>query len=99
MHVMRLAQLEEFYKEDPNDPFNIYALALEYQKLNVLKAKELFDDLLLRHEDYIPTYYHAGSLYVTLNLTDEALKILEKGIKKAKEKNEVKAMRELTTMY
>jgi tetratricopeptide (TPR) repeat protein len=95
----RLLQLEEFFKEDPNDPFNIYALALEYQKTEIKKAKELFDLLLLKHEDYIPTYYHASNLYVALNLTDEAVRILEKGIEKARSKNELKAMRELKTVY
>jgi lipoprotein NlpI len=95
----RLAQLEEFYREDPNDPFNIYGLALEYQKTNVEKAKELFDLLLLKYADYIPTYYHASNLYLTLNLEAEAIKILEKGIHKARSQNEMKAMRELQVIY
>jgi tetratricopeptide (TPR) repeat protein len=97
--ITRLLQLEAFYKEDPHDPFNIYALALEFQKYDSSKAKEMFDLLLSKHEDYIPTYYHAANLYLDLNLHDEAIKILEKGIEKARHQNELKAMRELQTIY
>ncbi len=95
----RLKQLQQFLTEDPTDPFNLYALALEYQKVNILKAKEIFDQLLKEHEDYIPTYYHAGNLHLNLNLIQEAKAILEKGISKAKQKNELKAMREMQSVY
>lgn len=96
---IRLQQLQQFLNEDPNDPFNIYALALEYLKFDQQKSKALFDELLLKHEDYIPTYYYAGNLYLELNFADEASKILEKGIAKARAQNELKAMRELQTLY
>ena len=95
----RLEQLQQFLNDDPHDPFNLYALALEYQKTDVQKAKALFDQLLLAHENYIPTYYHAGNLYVELNLGEEALKIFEKGIQRAREQNQVKAMREMQSVY
>jgi tetratricopeptide (TPR) repeat protein len=95
---IRLVQLEEFYREDPNDPFNLYALALEYQKTNVEKSRELFNELLATHEDYIPAYYHAAQLYLSLNNTEHAIVILEKGIPKARTKNETKAARELQTL-
>lgn len=95
----RLKQLQEFLDEDPNDPFNLYALALEYQKTDLNSAKEIFDQLLKHHEDYIPTYYQAGNLYLTLYLIDDAKEILKKGVSKAKQKNELKAMREIQSVY
>jgi tetratricopeptide (TPR) repeat protein len=95
----RLEQLHEFLKEDPNDPFNIYALALEYSNIDRQKARELFDELLLKHEDYIPAYYHAGNLYLSLTLTEQAIKIFEKGIVQARSTQSFKAMRELQTVY
>lgn len=95
----RLNLLQQFLEEDPKDPFNIYALALEYQKIDVYKSKELFDRLLKDHEYYIPCYYHAGNLYLTLNLVQEAKMILEKGILEAKQQNELKAMREMQSVY
>ena len=95
----RLNQLKQFLAEDPNDPFNLYALALEYQKIDLKKAKEIFDQLLKEHEDYIPCYYHAANLYMILEMPNEAKIILGKGILKAKQKNELKAMREMQSVY
>lgn len=93
-----LEQLHQFYTEDPNDPFNLYALALEYQKTDAIKAKELFYQLMKEHENYLPSYYHFGNLLIALEQTDEAAEILQKGIDLAKQKNEMKAMRELRTL-
>ena len=95
----RLEQLQEFLKEDPHDPFNIYALALEYQKSDLQKSKELYNQLLVDFENYIPAYYHAGNLYLELGLQEEAIKIFATGIIQAKKQNELKAMRELQTVY
>ena len=91
----RLDQLHQFLQEEPGDPFNLYALALEYQKTDKIKAKELFDQLLKQHETYIPAYYHAGVLYMELNKNDRAQEIFETGIAEAKKQNETKTMREL----
>lgn len=95
----RLEQLHQFLQEDPDDPFNLYALALEYQKTDTQKAKELFDTLLQKHEAYVPAYYHAGNLYCELNLERAALQIFEKGIAEARKQNDLKAMRELQSVY
>lgn len=95
----RLEQLTHFFQEDPDDPFNVYALALEYQKTDLMKAKALFDQLLDKHPAYIPTYYHAGNLYVTMDLTDQAIRILEKGLAEAKRQKADKALRELQSVY
>lgn len=91
----RLEQLHEFLAADPKDPFNVYALALEYRKTDVQKTKDLFDQLLGEHPEYVPTYYHAANLYLELNLNAEALVILQAGIAAARKQNEVKAAREL----
>lgn len=95
----RLTQLEEFYNQDPDDPFNIYALALEYQKVDIQKTRNLFELLLTKFPTYIPTYYHAGKLYESLNLRDDALKVFQKGIDEAKRANDTKAVRELQSAY
>ena len=95
----RLEQLAQFLQEEPDDPFNIYALALEYQKTDTTKAKALFDQLLEKHPTYIPAYYHAGNLYVTLNHIEDAIAIFEKGIAEARKQNAMKALRELQSVY
>ena len=99
MSATRLSQLLEFYRDDPDDPFNVYALAIEYQKSDAVKAKEFFDILITHHEHYIPTYYHAAKLYQDLGEKDYAIGLYEKGIAEAKEKNDLKALRELQSAY
>ena len=51
----RLEQLRQFAAEEPHDPFNHYALALEYLKTNPREAENLFEQLLQQHPEYLPT--------------------------------------------
>jgi tetratricopeptide (TPR) repeat protein len=95
MSGQRLTLLQQYYKEDPGDPFNIYALALEYLKYDTGKSAELFEILLTNHESYIPTYYHAGKLYEQQGDSNRAIRIYEKGMEQSKKVNDVKAFREL----
>jgi tetratricopeptide (TPR) repeat protein len=99
MSTDRLSQLEKFYHEDPNDPFNIYGLALEYRKRDHQKAREFFSTLLRDHPAYIPTYYHAGSLWSEMGDTEGAKKIYENGIAQCLKSNDVKSLRELRAAY
>jgi Tfp pilus assembly protein PilF len=95
----RLKHLLQFYEEDPNDPFNIYSLALEYLKTNLPKSKALFDLLLIRYPEYIPTYYHAAHLLQQLNEKDRAVEVYQKGMAMAKKANDHKALRELQSAH
>jgi tetratricopeptide (TPR) repeat protein len=91
----RLEMLEQYYKEDPNDPFNIYALALEVQKTDTRKTLYYFDILLAQHPSYVPVYYHAGKLYQELGEKTKAIEIFEFGIDQAQATGDLKALREL----
>lgn len=95
----RLDLLQQFLKEDPNDPFNIYALALEYQKHDIAKALFYFNELLNNHPDYLPTYYHLGKLYQELQEREKGLAVFQQGIEKAKLKQDSKTLRELQAAY
>ena len=95
----RIRQLEEFLNDDPHDPFNTYALALEYQKVDVKKAYALFDQLLGSHPDYIPTYYTFAHLLIDIQQVEKAETVFKQGIEFAKRANDVKALRELTNAY
>jgi len=99
MSMDRLNQLEEFYKDDPRDPFNIYALALEYQNHDPSRSQALFNMLLLDHENYVPTYYHAAKLAEKQGDYATARKIYEKGMEQCRKLNETKALRELKSAY
>lgn len=91
----RIEQLEQFVKEDPGDPFNLYALGLEYSKTDKFKALQLFKSLIEEHEGYLPTYYHLAKLYQELEETQNALLLFDLGIEQAKKQNDQKTLREL----
>jgi tetratricopeptide (TPR) repeat protein len=99
MSEQRLKTLITFYEEDPSDPFNLYGLALEYQKTDLNKSDALFTKLLQDFPQYVPSYYHAAKLKVELNQSEAALSIYKKGIEIAKEQNEKKAEQELRSAY
>jgi len=95
----RIAQLLSFAKEEPDNPFNLYALALEYQNLDLTMAAHYFDKLLNEHESYIPTYFHAAAFYHEQRSVDRAKSIYEKGIRFAKEQLASHALKELQNAY
>lgn len=95
MNNSRISILEKYIAEDATDPFNYYALALEYVKENPMKASELFDKLLKDFPEYLATYYSAGSFYAEIQQDEKASDILQRGIALAKQQNELKALREL----
>ena len=99
MNHTRLEQLLQFYKEDPNDPFNIYALANEYKTQDHQKALFYFEELLKNHPNYIATYYHLAHLYIDLEEDELAQKVFEQGIEIATKNKEDFALRELRSAY
>lgn len=99
MNPHRLEQLMSFYVEDPNDPFNLYALANEYKTTYPKKALKYFEILLNNHPEYIATYYHLAHLYIELEKDDQAQATFEKGIIIATKNNESLALRELKSAY
>lgn len=99
MKISLLQNLINFYEEDPTDPFNIYALALEYQKTDVGKAELYFDKLLNEYPDYLATYYSAGSFFASLEKNEKVELIYQKGIDLALDKKNTKTHQELIRAY
>lgn len=99
MSTQRIAQLQQFYDEDPADPFNAYALALEYLNHDRARSRELFDKLLRDHKTYLPTYYHAAKFFQEDGETPKATEIYEAGMALAKTQNDQKTLRELRSAY
>lgn len=95
MSSTRIQQLERFAKEDPDDPFNLYALALEYLKSDAGKARSIFEQLIDQHPQYVPTYYQLGQLCAEQGKTEDAVQILERGIVMARNAGDQKALREM----
>ena len=95
----RLSQLKQFAVEDPDDPFNLYALALEYLKTDPVKAISFFDQLVQTHTNYLPTYYPYAHLLIEQKENEKAEQIFLHGIEIAKSRNETKTLKELQGAY
>lgn len=96
MMSKRLDQLLELKKDNPTDSFLLFAIAKEYEKLEILDtALEYYLLLLSKDVDYIGTYYHLAKLYERKELNLEALKIYEKGILVAKKLEDQHSLSEL----
>ena len=99
MQVERLKILFSYLEEEPSDPFNSYAIAMEYLGKDNEKARFYLEKLLLDHPDYVPTYYHAAALYVETNEFEKAEVTYQVGIEKAHQQHNNKAFDELKRSY
>jgi tetratricopeptide (TPR) repeat protein len=98
MQLNRLQQLLDMLKEQPKDPFLIYATGVEYEALgDISKARLFFDELLTSHPEYLPTYYKYGVILALHGETDRAKDLLQKGIELARSQGEMKTLREMET--
>ena len=95
----RLDQLKQFAQEEPNDPFNSYALALEYLKTNALEAGRLFEKLITKHPDYLPTYYPYAQWLIERKDADKAETIFQKGMATALALKDFKTLKEIKAAH
>ena len=93
--MSRLEQLLRFAQEEPGDAFNIYAVAMEYLKLDSSKPIPFFETLLKEHPDYIATYYTYGKLLQHEKDFPKARDVFERGIEKAAAVQNAKVIGEL----
>ena len=98
MNNERLSNLESFLKEEPEDPFNWYAVAMEYKSLDIAKCKYHLEQLLKQFPDYLATYYQMAELLIEASKKEDAEVILEKGIQLARVQNDSNTLRELQNL-
>jgi tetratricopeptide (TPR) repeat protein len=99
MALSRLKQLLQFWQEDPNDPFTLYALATEYRPTDPNKALFYYEKLLAEHPGYVGTYYHAAKLYAELGQANKAEDTFKKGLEVSQQAGHRNAYRELQAAY
>ncbi|MFL5731395.1 MAG: tetratricopeptide repeat protein [Cytophagaceae bacterium] len=95
MENARLQELLKFHREDPSDPFLIYALATEYLKTDAVQAEAYYSILLKDHPDYLPVYYHAAKFYEAKADYNQAAALYKKGIQLSLDQKNMKTHREL----
>jgi tetratricopeptide (TPR) repeat protein len=95
MENARLQELFNFLREDPSDPFIIYAIAMEYSKVDIDKAIEYYEKLLTNHVNYLPAYYHAAKLYEIKGNNLRTSELYKKGMEISIAQKDMKTYREL----
>lgn len=89
MNHNRIQLLRAYIEQEPGDPFNVYALAMELMGEEPEQARVLFEQLLTQHPDYLPTYYQAAALHAELGDRARAAQLYEQGIELAgRQKND-----------
>src|SRR5262249_4796851 len=95
----RLQMLTEFLEQNPGDAFARYGLAMEYSKAGQTEqALAEFSKLLELHPDYANGYFMAAQTLERNRRTDEAKKMLEKGIEAAQRTGNKHALAEMSGM-
>jgi tetratricopeptide (TPR) repeat protein len=92
----RLAMLRQMATAKPEDPFPKYGLAMELRKRGEAgQAREVFEQLVEEHPDYVPTYLMFGGLLVELGDKARAAEIYARGIEVATRSGNAHAAGEL----
>ncbi|GAA4469406.1 hypothetical protein GCM10023189_56380 [Nibrella saemangeumensis] len=99
MNNDRIQQLLRFVQEQPEDPFNVYALAMEYRGEDPGQALHYFEKLLTEHPGYLATYYHAAELYEEMGDRPKASMLYQRGLELARDQQNQKTFDELNRAY
>lgn len=98
-YLDRIQLLKNFIEEEPDNPFNYYALGLEWMEKDPAESVQMFDFVLERFPNYLPVYFPSAQFFFGLEDFEKAKKIFEKGIELAIELKEEKALKELKNAY
>ncbi len=94
----RLKNLTLFLELEPEDPFNWYAIAMEYKASDISKTKAYLEHLLSQFPNYLATYYQMSELLINAHQKIKAELLLEKGIALAKRQQDMNTLRELQNL-
>ena len=99
MNENRIELLKKYIEDEPGNPFNKYALAMEYYEAEPDDSIPILRSLLNEHPDYLPTYFKAAHLLWDMEQWDEADKVFQAGIALAQTQDDQKALLELKSAY
>ena len=99
MSEARINLLKQYIEEEPNNPFNQYALAMEYYETAPDESLELLRNLIKNHPEYLPSYFKAAHLMWDAELWEEANITFETGIQIAEKQQDQKALQELKSAH
>lgn len=92
----RIATFRSFIAKSPTDPFPRYGLAMEHKgRGEHQEAWTVFEELIQKFPDYVPTYLMAGGTLVALGRKDDAAATYARGIEVATRRGDSHARGEL----
>jgi Tfp pilus assembly protein PilF len=92
----KIQKLAIILKDNPDDSFAKFALALELLKNNqVEKPLKLFESIYRHDPEYLGVYYHLGKLYQSLKRFNDAARCYREGLVVAENQNEQRTLSEL----
>jgi tetratricopeptide (TPR) repeat protein len=95
--MSRKEQIEEMLKDDPQDTFLRYALAMENDKVGQHdQALQLFTALTNDNPPYVPAFFMAGQMLARLDRISESREFLRTGIDQARAQGNLHAAGEMS---
>jgi len=92
----RLETLQNMLQQSPNDPFLLFAIAKEYEKIaDEQQALAYYQQLMQSNPDYVGVYYHLGKLYERAQNYPVAFATYKKGMQVAQAAKDQHAYNEL----
>jgi hypothetical protein len=98
-NLERIKLLKDYCAEEPQNPFNYYALALEYREFDKTEAAHLFDFVVVNFPNYLPVYFPAAQFFFETEELKKAKNLFEAGIELAHALQDEKAKKELSNAY
>lgn len=99
MNADRIELLNKYILEEPNNPFNRHALAMEYYERQPEIALNHLNQLLDQFPEYLPSYFKAAHLLWDYEDWDKADQVFSNGIALAEKQKDQKALHELKAAY
>lgn len=99
MNKIRIDLLKKYISEESDNPFNSYALAMEYYTESPTESLKLLETLRRDHSDYLPTYFKLAHLYWDHEEWEQAESIFKAGIEVAERQKDQKALSELRSAF
>jgi hypothetical protein len=98
-NLERINLLKDYCAEEPQNPFNYYALALEYRESEKAEAAHLFDFVIANFPNYLPVYFPAAQFFFENEELQKAKNLFVAGIELAHVLQDEKAKKELSNAY
>jgi predicted Zn-dependent protease len=92
----RLEKLHKFLAATPNDPFLLYAIALEHKKTDAPRAIEFLNKTLAADPLYCYAYFQLGQVYEQTGDVESARKSYTDGIAAAQKAGDAHAQSEIS---